>query len=64
MLLNSFSLFNKVITFVKDKGSNLATLTYALTFVVSCFPFQLQGPFVGSYFGMPCQKLHNMPLMM
>jgi hypothetical protein len=27
MLLNSSSLFNKVIIYVKDKGSNLATLT-------------------------------------
>jgi hypothetical protein len=50
MLLNLFSFFNKVITYVKDEGSNLATLTFVLTFVVSCFPFQLQCPFVGSYF--------------
>ncbi len=29
MLMNSSSLFNKVIVYVKDKGSNLATLTFA-----------------------------------
>jgi hypothetical protein len=38
VLLNSFVLFNKVIAYVKDEGSNLATLTIILTSMVSCFP--------------------------
>jgi hypothetical protein len=64
VLLNSFGLLNKVVKYVKDEGSNHATLTFVLAFVVFCFPLQFPCPFVGFYFGMPCQKLHNMPLMM
>jgi hypothetical protein len=48
---NSFSLHDKVITYVKDEGINLNTLTFALYFVVSCFSLQLACPFVGSCFG-------------
>jgi hypothetical protein len=51
VLLNSFGLFNKVITYVKDEGSNLATLTFVLAFVVFCFRLQLPCPFVGFCFG-------------
>jgi len=56
MLMNSFGLFNKVITYVKDKGFNLVTLTFVMTFVVCCFPLQLPCPFVGSYFGHAMSK--------
>jgi hypothetical protein len=56
MLMNSFGLFNKVITYEKNKGSNLASLTFVLTFVVACFPLQLPYPFVGSYFGHAMSK--------
>jgi hypothetical protein len=35
-LLDSFGLLDKVIAYVKNKGSNLNTLTFALNFVVSC----------------------------
>jgi hypothetical protein len=38
VLLESFSLLDKVIAYVKDKGSNLNTLTNALTNVVSYSP--------------------------
>jgi hypothetical protein len=51
VLLDSFGLINKVITCVKNKGSNLNTLTNALTSVVYYFPLQLACPFVGSCFG-------------
>ncbi len=57
MLLNSFGLLNKVIMYVKNEGSNLATLTFALTFVVSCSPLQLPRPFVGSCFGHAMSKV-------
>jgi hypothetical protein len=50
-LLESFVLFDKIITYVKDEGSNLNTLTNALKSKVSCFPLQLLTPFVGSCFG-------------
>ncbi len=36
---------------MKDEGSNLNTLTNALTCVVSCSPLQLACPFVGSCLG-------------
>jgi hypothetical protein len=51
VLLNSFGLFNKVIIYVKDEGSNLNTLTNALTNVVYYSPLPLACPFIGSCFG-------------
>jgi hypothetical protein len=56
LLLNSFALLDKVITYVKDERYNLNTLTFALTFVVSYFAFQLTCPFVGSCFGHAMSK--------
>jgi hypothetical protein len=38
-LLDSFGLLDKVIACVKDEGFNLNTLTFALTFMVSCSTF-------------------------
>ncbi len=38
MLLNSFGLLNKFITYVKYEGSTLVTLTFSLNFVISYFP--------------------------
>ncbi len=35
-LLDAYGLRNKIITYVKDQGSNLNTLTNALNFVVKC----------------------------
>ncbi len=35
-LLNAYGLRNKIITYVKDEGSNLNTLTNVLKFVVKC----------------------------
>jgi hypothetical protein len=51
LLLDSLGLLNKFITYVKDIGSNLNTLTNVLKFKVSCSPLQLFTPFVGSCFG-------------
>ncbi len=34
--LDVYGLRNKIITYVKDEGSNLNTLTNALKFVVKC----------------------------
>jgi hypothetical protein len=51
VLLDYFGLFGKVITYVKDKGCNLNTLTNALTSAVSYSPLQLACPCVGSCLG-------------
>ncbi len=37
-----------VFTYVKDKGSNLSTMSSSLTFVVSCEVMGLSVPFVGA----------------
>jgi len=37
------------LTYVKDEGNNFATMTFALTFVVSCEVLGLSTFFVGSY---------------
>jgi hypothetical protein len=56
-LLNSFGLLDKIIAYVKNERSNLNILTFALTFIVSCFIFQLACPFVGSCFGHAMSKV-------
>ncbi len=49
-LLDYFGLLDKVITYIKDEGFNLSTLTSTLIFVVFCYFFQLTYPFVRSCF--------------
>jgi hypothetical protein len=59
ILLYIFGLFDKIIVHVKDKRSNIITLTSTLTNVVTYYPFheedqildQLSSPFLGSCFG-------------
>ncbi len=58
-LLDSFGLLEKKFPYVKDERFNLNTLTNALTIVVSCAPFWLSCPFLGSCFG-PCHAKGNM----
>jgi hypothetical protein len=59
ILLDSFGLLNKVITYVKNEGSNLNTLTNALKYVFSCSLLQLFTSFVR-----PCNvKKFTMPLI-
>jgi hypothetical protein len=55
-LLDSFSLFNKVIAYIKNEGFNLDTLTFALIFVIFGFSLHLTCPFVGSCFGHAMSK--------
>jgi len=50
-LLKSFGLLDKIITYVKNEGSNKNTLTNVLKSKFSCSPLQLLTPFVGSCFG-------------
>jgi hypothetical protein len=35
-LMDAYGLRNKIITYVKDEGSNLNTLTRALKFIINC----------------------------
>jgi hypothetical protein len=49
-------LFNKVIVYVKDEGSNLNTLINALKSIFLCSLLQLFTPFVGSCFGHAMSK--------
>jgi hypothetical protein len=39
LLLNSFGILDKVITYVKDKGSNLNILIFELAYVISYYAF-------------------------
>jgi len=51
-----FGLFNKIITYTKDKGFNLWNLTNAWTSVVFCSPLDLSFPIVRSSFGNAMSK--------
>jgi hypothetical protein len=44
-LLDAYGLRNKIITYVKDEGSNLNTLSSALKFVVKCETLGLEESF-------------------
>jgi hypothetical protein len=44
-LLFHFNLCDKVIVYVKDKGTNLNILTNSLTIIVSCVPLMLPQPY-------------------
>jgi hypothetical protein len=43
--LDAYGLRNKIITYVKDEGSNLNTLTNALNFIVKCEILRLEENF-------------------
>jgi len=55
-LLDSFSLLNKVIAYIKNEGFNLNIFIFALVFVIFGFTFHLTCPFVESCFGHPMSK--------
>ncbi len=50
-LLDKYGLREKIITYVKDEGSNLNAMTGALKFVVNCEAFGLEENFQGTCFG-------------
>jgi hypothetical protein len=58
-LLDAYGLRNKIITYVKDEGSNLNTLTNALKFVVKCEALGLEESFQGTYFGHVFSKAYQ-----
>jgi hypothetical protein len=55
--LDSFGLLDKVIAYIKDERSNLNSLTFALTSIVSCSTLQQACPFVRSCFGHAMSKV-------
>jgi hypothetical protein len=50
-LLESYALRRKIITYVKDEGSNLNTTTIALKLIISCDMLGLEESFKGRCFG-------------
>ncbi len=56
VLLDSFTLLDKIITYVKGERFNLSTLIMAFTSVITCVLFQLSNPFVFHCFGHTMRK--------
>jgi hypothetical protein len=57
-LLDAYGLKNKIITYLKDEGSNLNTLTIcALKPIVKCETLGLEKSFQGTYFGHDFSKV-------
>jgi hypothetical protein len=50
-LLYAYGLRNKIITHVKDEGSNLNTLTSTLKSIIKCETLGLKESFQETYFG-------------
>jgi hypothetical protein len=50
-LLDKYGLMKKIIVYVKDEGSNLNAMTYALKFVVNCEFLSLEKNLQGTCFG-------------
>jgi hypothetical protein len=63
-LLDAYGLKNKIISYVKDEGSNLNTLNNVLKSVVKCETLGLEKSFQGTYFGHFFPKHANMPQLM
>jgi hypothetical protein len=57
IILDSFSLLDKLIAYVKDESSNLNILINALKSIVLYSHFQLPTPFIGSCFGYAMSKV-------
>jgi hypothetical protein len=55
-LLDSYALRRKIITYVKDEGFNLNTLTTTLKLIVSCDMLGLEESFQGICFGHASSK--------
>jgi hypothetical protein len=55
-LLAQYNLLDKVITYFKNKGVNLNTLTIVLTNIISCFLLLLPQPYIASCYGHAMSK--------
>jgi hypothetical protein len=63
-ILDAYGLRNKIITYVKDKGSNLNSLTNPLKFVVKCETLGLEESFKELVLVMLSLEHANMPQLM
>ncbi len=50
-----------VFVYVKDEGNNFSSMTFALTFFLSCEVLELLTPFVGAYWGHAMSKCCQYP---
>jgi hypothetical protein len=50
-LLDAYGLRNKIVTYVKDEGSNVNTLTSVLKYIIKYGTSGLKESFQGTYFG-------------
>jgi hypothetical protein len=55
-LFARYKFLDKVITYVKDEGANLNTLTTTLTSIVSCSPLSLPQAYATSCYGHAMSK--------
>lgn len=62
-LLVEYQFINNIITYVKNKGTNLNILATILILIVFCEPLQLVSPFNGTCLAMWCWKHVSMPQM-
>jgi hypothetical protein len=51
-----YNFLDKIITYVKDEGANLNTLTMTLINIISCAPLFLPQPYVISCYGHAMSK--------
>jgi hypothetical protein len=56
-ILNKFGFAQKILAYVKDEGSNLATCVQVLKVVVSCVDLDTTNPFDGYCFGYMLSKV-------
>ncbi len=57
-LLDNYALRRKIITYVKDEGSNLNTMTTSLKSIISCDMLGLEESFQGTCFGHAFSKAY------
>ncbi len=62
-LFIQYGLKNKIITYVKDEGSNINTMTIVLKTIIKCEILNSDESFQGAYFGHVFPKHANMLLL-
>jgi exosortase/archaeosortase len=62
-LLEQYDLTKKIMTYVKDEGANLNTMTIALKLIVNCEAWGVMEIFKGLTLDMPSLGLVNMQLL-
>jgi hypothetical protein len=62
-ILDEYGLKNKIITYIKDNGSNLNSMISVLKFVMKCQVLGLEETFKEHVLGMFSSMFVNVPLM-